>query len=75
VRRGYRRRPRGKALPAVETVAGRLARVDPLLIPAVSLIRKDFKQQGWISPEIGGLVLTSCSDSASCNGFPGLFCL
>jgi hypothetical protein len=39
------------------------------------LIRKDFKQQGWISPEIGGLVLTLCSDSANSNAFPGPFYL
>jgi hypothetical protein len=29
---------------------------DPLFIPRL-LIKKDFKQQGWISPEIGGLVM------------------
>jgi hypothetical protein len=39
------------------------------------LIRKDLKQEGWISPEIDGPVLTPGSDRASCDALAELFYL
>jgi hypothetical protein len=38
-------------------------------------IKKLQKRQAWISPEIGGLVLTSCSDQRQLQRIPGLFYL
>ena len=32
-------------------------------------IRKDFKRQGWISPEIGGFVMPNCYSNGVAPGF------